>query len=40
VLAAVERAGLVEVEWYRRGPQGPMETTERMYVLGRRPLAR
>jgi uncharacterized protein len=36
VLAAVRAAGLVDVEWYLRGPlQGEVET-ERVYVLGRR----
>ncbi|MEQ4547177.1 DUF480 domain-containing protein [Nocardioides kribbensis] len=38
VLAAVAAAGLVDVEWYHRGPllhHG--ETTERLYVLARRP---
>jgi uncharacterized protein YceH (UPF0502 family)/SAM-dependent methyltransferase len=36
LLAAVEEAGLVDVEWYRRGPQ-PGETHEQIYVLARRP---
>jgi uncharacterized protein YceH (UPF0502 family) len=36
VLEAVQRAGLEEVEWYHRGPTGP-ESTERLYVLARRP---
>jgi len=36
VVAAFAAAGLAEVEWYVRGPSGP-ETTERLYVLGRRP---
>ncbi|WGX97394.1 DUF480 domain-containing protein [Nocardioides sp. L-11A] len=38
VVALVERAGLVDVEWYRRGPiiaRG--ETTERLYVVARTP---
>ncbi|MEQ4500173.1 MAG: DUF480 domain-containing protein, partial [Nocardioides kribbensis] len=38
VLAAVAAAGLVDGEWYHRGPllhHG--ETTERLYVLARRP---
>ena len=40
VLAAVTRAGLVDVEWYRRGPVGDTEArTERIYVLARRPPA-
>jgi uncharacterized protein len=38
VLAAVRGAGLVDVEWYLRGPySGAEEETERLYVLGRRP---
>ena len=38
VLAAVRAAGLVDVEWYLRGPATPGEVeTERLYVLGRRP---
>ncbi|MCH1868989.1 DUF480 domain-containing protein [Nocardioides sp. CFH 31398] len=38
VLAAVERAGLTDVEWYVRGPlTGREETTNRLYVLARRP---
>jgi hypothetical protein len=37
VLAAVGKAGLVDVEWYRRGPVGDTEArTERIYVLARR----
>ena len=36
VLAAVGAAGLEEVEWYLRGPSDPAETTQRLYVLGRR----
>jgi SAM-dependent methyltransferase len=37
VLAAVTAAGLVDVEWYRRGPIGDAEPrTERLYVLARR----
>jgi uncharacterized protein len=37
VLAAVSKAGLVDVEWYRRGPVGDTEArTERIYVLARR----
>jgi uncharacterized protein YceH (UPF0502 family) len=38
VAALVEAAGLVEIEWYRRGPlihRG--ETTNRLYVTGRKP---
>lgn len=40
VLDAVTTAGLVDVEWYRRGPypSGEVET-ERLYVLARRPPA-
>lgn len=38
VLAAVRGAGLVDVEWYRRGPiPGAEAETERLYVLARRP---
>jgi hypothetical protein len=38
VRAAVEAAGLVDVEWYHRGPYASRgETTERLYVLGRKP---
>lgn len=37
VLDAVATAGLVEVEWYRRGPYPGAEVeTERLYVLARR----
>lgn len=37
VVAAVEAAGLVEVEWYRRGPVTSRgERTQRLYVIGRR----
>jgi uncharacterized protein YceH (UPF0502 family) len=37
VVALVERAGLTDVEWYHRGPfTARGETTERVYVLGRR----
>jgi hypothetical protein len=37
VLAAVRAAGLVEVEWYLRGPYAGAEAeTERLYVLARR----
>lgn len=36
VLAAVEAAGLTDVEWYLRGPQRD-ERTRRLYVLARRP---
>ena len=38
VLDAVASAGLVDVEWYRRGPyRGAEVETERLYVLSRRP---
>jgi SAM-dependent methyltransferase len=38
VLAAVRAAGLVDVEWYVRGPYEAVEAqTERLYVLARRP---
>ena len=38
VRAAFASAGLVDVEWYLRGPMaGRGETTDRLYVLGRRP---
>lgn len=38
VVALVERAGLVDVEWYRRGPvAGLGETSERLYVVARTP---
>jgi uncharacterized protein YceH (UPF0502 family) len=37
VAALFEQAGLVDVEWYRRGPvTAREESTERAYVLGRR----
>ncbi len=37
VVAAIRAAGLVDVEWYLRGPlEGEVET-DRLYVLGRRP---
>ena len=36
VLAAVRSTGLVELEWYRRGPVGEEADTERLYVLARR----
>jgi SAM-dependent methyltransferase len=36
VVGLVESAGLVDVEWYRRGPfTARGETTERLYVVGR-----
>jgi uncharacterized protein YceH (UPF0502 family) len=38
VVALVERAGLTDVEWYHRGPfTARGETTERLYVVGRKP---
>ena len=38
VVAAVEQAGLRDVEWYQRGPIASREeTTERLYVLARKP---
>jgi uncharacterized protein len=38
VVAAVRAAGLVDVEWYLRGPYAGAEVeTERLYVLARRP---
>ncbi len=38
VLAAVRAAGLVDLEWYVRGPYEEVEArTERLYVLARRP---
>lgn len=38
VVALVEGAGLAEVEWYLRGPVTARgETTQRLYVVGRKP---
>ncbi len=38
VRSVVEAAGLIEVEWYLRGPQTSRgETTERFYLLARKP---
>ena len=38
VVGLVEAAGLVDVEWYLRGPLAARgETTQRLYVLGRKP---
>jgi len=38
VVSAVEAAGLVDVEWYLRGPlTAREETTDRLYLLARRP---
>lgn len=40
VVAVVKAAGLVDVEWYRRGPHEERgETTERLYVVARRGTA-
>ncbi|MDQ1716975.1 MAG: uncharacterized protein QOE89_928 [Pseudonocardiales bacterium] len=37
VLATVERAGLLDIEWYHRGPfTSRGETTQRLYVLARK----
>lgn len=37
MVALLEQAGVVDVEWYRRGPVASRsETTERLYLLGRR----
>lgn len=38
LLVAFDACGLTEVEWYERGPKPVIEaTTNRLYVLGRRP---
>jgi len=38
IVALVEAAGLVDIEWYHRGPIASREeTTERLYVVGRKP---
>jgi uncharacterized protein YceH (UPF0502 family) len=38
VVPVVEAAGLVDVEWYLRGPiAARAETTQRLYVVGRKP---
>ncbi len=38
LVRTVEGAGLVDLEWYLRGPvAGRGETTQRLYVLGRKP---
>jgi len=38
VVALVEAAGLADVEWYHRGPIAARdETTQRLYVIGRKP---
>jgi len=37
IIALVEAAGLVDLEWYHRGPVAAREeTTERLYVIGRK----
>ena len=39
VAGTVETAGLIDVEWYLRGPVAARgETTQRLYVLGRKPM--
>jgi SAM-dependent methyltransferase len=39
VVAVAESAGLVDIEWYLRGPlQTRQETTQRLYVLARTPV--
>ena len=36
--SVVDAAGLVDLEWYHRGPMaGRGETTERFYLLARKP---
>jgi uncharacterized protein YceH (UPF0502 family) len=38
VVGLVEDAGLTEIEWYHRGPMAARgETTQRLYVVGRKP---
>ncbi len=38
VVSLMEAAGLTDVEWYQRGPMTSRgETTERLYVIGRKP---
>lgn len=38
VVALVQQAGLVDVEWYRRGPVASRgESSERLYVIARKP---
>jgi uncharacterized protein YceH (UPF0502 family) len=38
VAGLVEKAGLVDIEWYHRGPLADRgETSERLYVIGRKP---
>lgn len=38
ILAAIEQTGLLDIEWYQRGPLTARgETTQRLYVLARKP---
>jgi uncharacterized protein YceH (UPF0502 family) len=38
ILAIVDQAGLLDIEWYHRGPYAARgETTQRLYVLARKP---
>ena len=38
IVAIVERTGLLDIEWYHRGPViARGETTERLYLLARKP---
>jgi uncharacterized protein YceH (UPF0502 family) len=38
IVATVERAGLLDIEWYHRGPfTARGETTQRLYLLARKP---
>jgi hypothetical protein len=38
ILASVDQAGLVDIEWYLRGPVAARgEVLERLYVLARKP---
>src|SRR5262249_36947 len=38
IVAVVERTGLLDIEWYHRGPIAARgETTQRLYVLARKP---
>jgi hypothetical protein len=37
ILSTVERAGLLDIEWYLRGPLSSRgETTQRLYLLARK----
>jgi hypothetical protein len=39
VVGVVETAGLVDLEWYLRGPVTARgETTQRLYIIGRKPM--